>query len=606
MDIDVVVIDSGINAELFSNEEKSICGLHIHKKQNDFYVDSDFQDKYGHGSAVINIIKKHSRSNVLALKIFEDAEHIDEDILIYALNYIKENIKCKVINLSMGIKICNKKKELYDVCQNLCNQGVIIVSAFDNDGCISYPAAFDCVIGVGNSYKCKSATHFEYVEGSPINVLARGGLQRVVWNDRNAVMGGSSFACAYVTAYVATLIEEKNLSHFEVLERIKQDAICVFEKKDTIKPMDDYYKINKAALFPINKEMHALLRHFEDLQFSIEGVYDVKASGRVGANVKQIIASLDREVNCVVKDIAEINFHAIDTLILGHMDEVNRILGQDIRLMLTKKAIDHNVNVFSFDSLDYCIDQIKQRKSKVYYPAITSMDIPQNTFGKLYLIDKPVVSVFGTSSQQGKFTLQLALRDLLIRRKYKVGMLGTEPHSLLFGMDSVFPMGYKSSINVNGHACIVLLNAMLNKICEKNVEIILTGSQANSIPVNTYNVSSFPVKQHMFLLGVQPDAVILCINSHDSVQYINNTIKYIEGAANSEVIALVLFPMSLTTDWRGVFDVKEKLNIDQLKSIRRHFEGFHIPLYVLGEEEDMENLVDLLINYLSDEGEDEE
>ena len=95
---------------------------------------------------------------------------------------------------------------------------------------------------------------------------------------------------------------------------------------------------------------------------------------------------------------------------------------------------------------------------------------------------------------------------------------------------------------------------MINDICEKGVEIIITGSQANTIPTNNYNVVSFPIKQHIFPMGTNPILqAILCINPQDDLRYVINTIKYIEGVTSCQVIGLVLFPMMLSNDWKGMF-----------------------------------------------------
>ena len=107
---------------------------------------------------------------------------------------------------------------------------------------------------------------------------------------------------------------------------------------------------------------------------------------------------------------------------------------------------------FCFDSLeDYqgeC-DKLNKIGRKVYFPDILRENIPQNYFGKLYSIGKPVLMISGTGSQQGKFSLQLKLRDRFKQEGYRVGQLGTEPSSLLFGMDEVFPCGYGSKVKLS-------------------------------------------------------------------------------------------------------------------------------------------------------------
>lgn len=90
---------------------------------------------------------------------------------------------------------------MYNICKKLTDKGVILVSAFDNSGTISYPAAFENVIGVISGPNCKKSSDFEYMDDTVVNVGAKGGIQRIAWKEPNYIlMGGNSFACAYVTA----------------------------------------------------------------------------------------------------------------------------------------------------------------------------------------------------------------------------------------------------------------------------------------------------------------------------------------------------------------------------------------------------------------------
>jgi len=601
LNADIVIIDSGVNLKRLSFKDDKIQGINIYKEDDLFKINDDINDLYGHGTAIYKIIKKHSNSkNIINLKIFSSDASVDEEILIFALKYIRNNISCKIVNLSMGLKICNSMNSLKEICNELTSLGVIIISAFDNDGCYSYPAVFDNIIGVDSSYKCVNAFQFEYVEESPINIRGKGGLQRIAWSDnKNIVLGGSSFACAYVSAYVSNLMLKKTLKFNDVLTELKKVSIKIHKKINYRNKSDKYFKIKNAAVFPFNKEMHSIVRFSNDLNFKVSDVYDIKYSARVGANVNNLLNNSNNEIqNHIIKDINLIDFKSIDTIIIGHLDEINRIMKKDIRKDIVIRAINNNVNVFSYDNLEYCSKEIENRISKVYYPYINMTVVPQNTFGKLFIISKPVLAVFGTSSKQGKFTLQNILKKLLSEAGYKVGLIGTEPHSLLFNMDYVYPMGYNSAIYIDGHSSIILLNKMLNDLCCKGNEIIITGSQSNSIPTNFMNVSAFPVKQHNFLLGVQPDAVVLCINPQDDINYIRNTVKYLEGIASSNVICLVMFPMILKDDWRAIFDVKEKANKTYLIKIAHEIENeLSLPVLLLGDDVDMKKMLNLVIEF---------
>lgn len=600
---DIVIIDSGVNLEHSSSDENGIQGLRISFQNDDVQIDDNFNDDYGHGTAVYNIIKKHSPSSeILNIKLFGDSDSIEEEALIYALNYIKDNISCKLINLSLGLKMCRDIEALRKICSEFVTSGVILVSAFDNDGCFSFPAAFDDVIGVDSSYECKGSFDFEIVEGSPINIRAKGGIQRVAWSSgKDMVLGGSSFACAYVSSYIANLIKDKNLTSTEIIKDIRGNSKLIYPgNHNEIKISNEFFDIERAAVFPFNKEMHSLIRFSESLTFNIEGIYDIRQSGRIGASIKNLLdySELDSEKNFIIKDFQTIDYELIDTVVLGHVEEINRMLKRDIRREIILKAIENDVNIFSFDPLDYCAELFKDSKIKVFFPKISEADIPQNTFGKLYNISNPVLAVFGTSSRQGKFSLQLILKNLLEKLDYKVGTIGTEPQSLLFGMDYVYPMGYNSTIYINELETITLLNTMLHKLSRS--EIIMVGSQSNSVPYNFMNLSAFPVKQHSFLLGIQPDTVILCVNPYDDINYIYNTIKYLEGIVDCKVIAIVMFPMSSPNDWRGMFSSKTKITDDEFNLISSKIhEHIKLPVYKLSKETDMINLRDLIIEFFN-------
>ena len=109
-----------------------------------------------------------------------------------------------------------------------------------------------------------------------------------------------------------------------------------------------------------------------------------------------------------------------------------------------------------------------------------------------------MLGVFGTSSQQGKFTLQLIIRDLLLKAGYSVGQIGSEPHSELFGMDYSFPFGYNQSIYVRDDDVILYLNSAIHSLCDEN-DIIIVGSQANTIPYDYGNLDRYMLRQHLFL-----------------------------------------------------------------------------------------------------------
>jgi hypothetical protein len=293
------------------------------------------------------------------------------------------------------------------------------------------------------------------------------------------MLDGNSFACAHVTVQAAKFMAQGLRSFDAILEAFKKRAVKTHSISSISATNQGPQKpvIKKAALFPFFKEMHSLIRFTDLLDFEITGVYDSKYSANVGSSTGHIMK--DAVADFTIRNIEQIDWDSFDTLILGHLDEMSNLLNKgELQEKLIKEAIAHNRKVFSFDDVTKSFPG-----GDVYCPVVSQDDVPLNRFGKLYRVEKPVIGVYGTSSRQGKFTLQLLLRRELLKSGYKVGQIGTEPSALLYGMDYVYPMGYNNSVYIQGHDAIRYLNYSMNKLCEKQCDIIITGSQSGTIPL---------------------------------------------------------------------------------------------------------------------------
>ena len=146
-------------------------------------------------------------------------------------------------------------------------------------------------------------------------------------------------------------------------------------------------------------------------------------------------------------------------------------------------ALERGLNVFSFLPVPQYIYRelyVKAHRQglRVSYPFILPNEV-DNTIAQmrhLEAVTVPVLGVFGTSSQQGKFTVQLVLRRLLLQMGYKVGQIGTEHHARLFGMDLAFPMGYASPLSISYQNYAPYLEAKMRQISRKRPDIILVGA----------------------------------------------------------------------------------------------------------------------------------
>ncbi len=594
IDCDVVIIDSGLK-----QNDCVTSGICIEKSNESFRFSNEYEDEIGHGTIIYSLISKHVEANkIYIVKLSNHLDDFDDSFLVAALEYILQNIRCKIINVSLGVKVSENIQQLYCICQKLAARGSVIVSAFDNEGCYSYPAAFDCVIGVDSKMDFKHASEFDFVENSPINILAKGSLQRVAMqNGKIVLIDGTSIACAHITSILANVIAS-NFDLQSALSYLKSKARRIYP--DGALRSDDnnsFFRISSAAVFPFAKEAHAFVRFSDMLSFHIEGFYDVRSSGKVGRKLDTYFKEIESE-KCIM-DIEKIDWTNIDTIILGHLDELNAISGRDYKRELIKKATLARVNIYSFDPLEPYEYLLRDSEIAHFYPRVKRYNVPQNSFGKLYKIDKPVVGIFGTSSQQGKFSLQLTLKRELEFCGYDVGAIGTEPHSLLFNLDAVFPMGYNSTVELNDHEIVLYLNNEINKLCRKGKEIILISTQAQIIPYYCNNLLEFPSMQYQFALGTRPDAIVMCVNYHDEIPYIRNSMYALMGLTDASIIAFVLYPIAYFSMEDGAHkEFKRRITDDEFKEkVYILQKEFHIPVYMLGEQQHMSSLCQTVIEF---------
>lgn len=145
----------------------------------------------------------------------------------------------------------------------------------------------------------------------------------------------------------------------------------------------------------------------------------------------------------------------------------------------------------------------------------------------------------------------------LEKRGYKVGHLGTEPTAELLGADYCFPMGYNSDVSDDASTIISNVRYLLSKIEDKNVDIIITGTQSQTIPMVYNNIMSLPYYNYLYLLGAIPDLFLLVVNYDDEIEYIQKTIQFCESISYGEVAAIILSPISNEGRWSVVgSDVK--------------------------------------------------
>lgn len=589
--MNIAIIDSGTK-----DYENITKGYNFRVKgDNEIIIENNFHDTYGHGTAVYSIIKKNNEEcNYYIFKVIDQNDTIDEKIICTALEYIFNNLDIDIINMSLGT-VSLSDDRMYNICKRLYDKGVILVSAFDNEGAISYPAAFDCVIGVDGSDLCRKVDDFIFYEDKILNVAAKGGMQRVKWCEPdNIIVKGSSFACAHATNKIVNIYKNGIKSFEEILEYFKSIAIQIIAYEEKEEKVFEY-KIDRAVIFPFNKEMHNFVRYPELLDFKVMEVYDTKYSSNVGRKTTDVMIDKSVKEYCI-KNIDDIKWDLFDTLVIGHTEKLLSYIGKEnIVDSLIKEAINRGKNIYSFDR----IDKAEYKNDNIYFPAVIDKYLPPLREGKLFYINKPVLGIFGTSSKQGKFTLQLELRKRLIDEGYQVGQLGTEPNALLFGLDCVYPVGYNRMVCLDEEEQIRYLNYKMNEIADGN-DLIIVGSQSGTVPYEYKNTSYYTYKQVNFLMATNPDAVVLCINYYDEINYIRRSINVIEQLGECKVLGLVVFPMIPEQTWKGMYGKRRKIRgteAEEIKTMIIRSTGKNA--YILGDSNDMKELMNKIIGFFS-------
>lgn len=593
----IAVIDSGYSGEM---SERIIGGVSICKEGN-IIIGDDFTDVSGHGTAVTDLIIKQSSDEVkiFVIRILDQKEACSPDVLKAAFLYILENVQCDLIHISAGIEGCCKHNELRNTIRQLYERNIYVVAAFANNGSVSYPAAFHEVFGVDLSDKAIKKDQFEYVEGGIVNFRTSPNYYRVNWNGKNMILNGSSFSSTLITAKIAALIKaDREMSFCEILEKMKENACYVYDcrrfpKLRCAKELSK--EIGKTIVFPFNKEIHQIAANEELCDFDVAGYYTFKYDMNMGKKVNQVLPYCTNEKR--ILNIDSIDWESdFDTVILGHCGEIEETTREDYTGYIFEQALTNHKKIYSLGSVVNQIRSKKECKELVAFPYVDISDVPQNRFGKLRKTGMPVIMVCGTSSKQGKFHVQLELRKRFLQDGYIIFQVSTEPTGYLFGMDYVYPMGYDSTCYITGQDAVLTLNEQFEQADEKNADLILVGSQSGTIPYRYDNLSKLTLQQTELLMALNPDAVVLCINYNDDLDYIERTINYIESINCCKVVCMCMLPKKYRHSFRSIQKIDltlEEIQVEKEKIDKR----FGIQLFLLGDTKEMDGMYQKIIDF---------
>jgi len=569
-------------------------------------------DMAGHGTACAGLIRRQAPGTALySLRVLDASLRAEVRLLAAAIRWAVVQ-RLDLLNLSLGTIQPEGAADLRAACSEAAEAGLVLVAAAHQEGLASYPAAFPEVIAVQGG---AITSGYHYREGEPNECVAPGEFQRLCWlGGREVLAGGNSFAAARLSGIVAQIRQALPGAELgAVRQALKTNALPEAAHPSAPTPRlpreDSLSWIRRAALYPFGKEMHALVRFAGLLPFQIAGIADPAGRGLVGKDAGECLGLAPCGLRIAPR--LEAVCHGADTLVLGHVDQLGKLQRRDLLRESIELALKRRMNVFSFGPVDGERYGDLHRKAQaaglhLYYP-----DAPPGEVARTLAqappppVGVPVLGVFGTSSSQGKFTVQLLLRRKLLERGYRVGQLGTEPHAELFGMDLVFPSGYDSPLVLSLQDYAPYLDAKLRELCrEKQPDLILVGSQSGTIPYDPEEPGTHSLASLAFLCGTRPDACVLVVNSIDPEEYIADTLEGLRVVGRAPAILLAMSDQE--KQWRQAWGRgwigQRQMNREQIEShLRRLEDRFGLPAVSILSPEGQERMAEVVVRHFAAE-----
>lgn len=620
--ISVAVIDTGLkrdhkdfwNLTFESYKYDSETGTVVISSQED-------TDNYGHGTACIWIIhRKAERCKIISVRALSDNGIGSAESILTSLGWcIEKNIN--IINLSLGTYDNSFINKFLELGEKAKRKGILIfASAGLQENLFSIPARLENYICVDSGNGLGQYEFF--LDKSSKKIFAKGGRQRVGWIGPDYIyLSGNSFATAHMSANAVLIKQKYDISSIEDMHRyIEANAVKENTYSNSIYKNDEninvisahnakHFDITRALIISLTKESHHLFRFKDQLNFQIYHVVDLNKASKLDNNLNNDVGLTQKNIINKWENVENI-IDKYDTVIISRTHSISEIRNHNILTDILKLSIDHCKNIYSLEYLDYTMypvlfEEAFKKNIKIRHPMIFREDLAESIrYKEIYGhigTQTPVVGVFGTGTQQGKFTVQMMLRICLRNLGYKVLNLGTEIQSELFGFESMYPMEINSSIKFDQWNIIEYLQGQMRKLELQNPDIIIVGSQSGVIP-HSYAIPStnYTLPSIAFLMGTLPHAYILTINPDDDRKYIWESIHTLEYIGKGKVVLLVFSDCPRRIIQRSFVTINVKLSQNEIETIEKDLESeFSIPATEVMSEKGKKKLVNIILNYFS-------
>ena len=497
------IIDTGISEKYSTTRNR----IHIVNPKEGF-------DTNGHGTCVVNILEERVKDqDIFVYKLNDNKGKIKSDDLIVALQKIKK-VKVDVLNLSLGI-LNGRNGNLKRVINEISESNTLIISAAENFGAISYPAAYENVLSVIWDQKISSLNSFITVKDKNANIHGFGNEFQAIGLNGVQNVSGSSFIAPVL---VAKVINDKlfgTLRKNSVEEILKKfpSKVDNFFDKCKIPCNKKTNIIHNAIMFPFNKEIETILNNADQLNFNIFSVVDAPFGKYVGKSIDSVLYRPQR-IRGVIHSFYNFDWSSTeyDTMIVGHLQKISSLYRINFLEEVKKIAKNYGKNLFLLDA----------EKSEVSVIG----DVSRESVGNqaLYAHSTPIVAVVGMQSKLGKADLELQLYKTLQDKGYDTAMFMSEPYYKLFQQKYGWINGFGTE-TIDWEKEIVGANYLMHKLDDEQHEIVVVGTQSQVIPMAYENIGFLPQGTQDILIATHPDAFILVISEQSTEKQISHIEK---------------------------------------------------------------------------------
>lgn len=144
----VAVVDSGLNSDSERTSPQGKTGIAVDPRSGDLLAESPLNDTLGHGTLCSRQIAEIApAAELVPVKVFHKVLEASPRAIETAV-YAAADCGVHVINMSLATSREDVVTPWYAACQYAAARGIAVIAAASSSFGRSFPANFDCVIGV--------------------------------------------------------------------------------------------------------------------------------------------------------------------------------------------------------------------------------------------------------------------------------------------------------------------------------------------------------------------------------------------------------------------------------------------------------------------------